>query len=205
LEGNGPPVGEYSREVAVNPYWEGKRVRLRAVEPSDAKHHFEIDRERDVDRNLEAVMPPNSMARAEKWTREASEKGFRDGDCFLFEIEALVSGEHVGAIDTHHCDPRVGKFEYGISIREGHRGKGYASEAILMVLRYYFLERRYQKCDIGVFEFNEGSVRLHERLGFMLEGRRRRHTFTGGEFHDMLLFGMTVEEFRERHPEYLDL
>ena len=50
---------------------------------------LEVDRERDVDRNLDQVFPPNSMARAEKWAREASERGFHDGDCFLFEIEAL--------------------------------------------------------------------------------------------------------------------
>jgi RimJ/RimL family protein N-acetyltransferase len=186
----------------VRPYWEGHRVRLRAIEPGDARHHFEIDRERDVDRNLDQVFPPNSVARAEKWAREASEKGFRDGDCFLFEIEALASGELVGTIDTHECDARAGTFGYGISVREQYRGKGFASEAILLVLRYYFLERRYQKCNVGVFDFNDASIRLHERLGFELEGRRRRHTYTGGAYHDLLLFGMTIEEFRERHPEY---
>lgn len=186
------------------PYWEGRRVRLRAVEPSDAEHHVAMDRERGTDRNLDAVMPPNSVARAEKWAREMAEQGFRDGDGFFFEIETLA-GEHVGAIDTHHCDPRAGRFEYGIALREAQRGKGYAAEAILLVLRYYFLERRYQKCDVGVFDFNDASIRLHERLGFVLEGRRRRHTFTGGAFHDMLLYGMTVEEFRERHPDYVTM
>lgn len=192
-------------EGVAKPYWEGKRVRLRAAEPSDAQHHFAIDRERGVDRNLDAVMPPNSMARAEKWTRGAAEQGFRDGDNFLFEIETLDGGDYVGAIDTHHCDPRAGRFEYGIALREAQRGKGYAAEAILLVLRYYFLERRYQKCDVGVFDFNEASIRLHERLGFVLEGRRRRHTFSGGAYHDMLLYGMTVEEFRERHPDYVTM
>lgn len=189
----------------MKPYWEGHRVRLRAIEPGDARFHFEVDRERDVDRNLDQVFPPNSMARAEKWVREASEKGFRDGDCFLFEIESLETGELVGSIDTHHCDARAGVFEYGISVREEQRGKGYASEAILLVLRYYFLERRYQKCNVGVFEFNEASLRLHERLGFELEGRRRRQTYTGGTYHDLLLYGMTTEEFRERHPDYLEM
>lgn len=189
----------------MKPYWEGERIRLRAIEPADARHHFDMDRERDIDRNLEAVMPPNSMARAEKWARESAEQGFRDGDCFPFEIEALDSGELVGSIDTHHCDARAGVFEYGIAIREEYRGRGYASEAVLLVLRYYFLERRYQKCNVGVFDFNDASVRLHERLGFEPEGRRRRQTYTGGAYHDLLLFGMTIEEFRERHPDYVTM
>lgn len=187
----------------MNPYWQGVRVRLRAVEPSDALHHFELDKERDTDRNLHAVMPPNSLARAEKWARDMSEAGFRDGDSFFFEIEALDSGETVGTIDTHDCDPRAGTFEYGISIRERFRGRGYAADAICLVLRYYFMERRYQKCNVGVYSFNETSQRLHERLGFRLEGRRRRSTYTGGEYHDMVLYGITIEEFRELHETYL--
>jgi RimJ/RimL family protein N-acetyltransferase len=189
----------------VKPYWEGELVRLRGIEPGDAKHHFEHDQERFIDRNLDAIMPPNSLARVEKWVREASETGFRDGDNFLFEIESLESGEIVGSIDTHHCDPRTGTFQYGISIRERFRSRGYASDAVLLVLRYYFLERRYQKCNIGVFSFNESSQRLHLNLGFLLEGRQRRVTFTGGRYHDMLLYGMTVEEFCDLHPQYVEI
>lgn len=189
----------------MRPYWEGKRVRLRAVEPSDARYHFETNRERDTDRNLEAVMPPSSFARTEKWAREVSERGFHDGDGFFFEIEALDSGEVVGSIDTHHCDPRTGTFSYGVSVREQYRGRGYASDAILLVLRYYFLERRYQKCNVGVFSFNTASQRLHDRLGFQMEGRQRRMTYTGGAYHDMVLYGMTIEEFQELHPDYLEM
>lgn len=189
--------------VCVKPYWEGMVVRLRGVEPSDARHHFEQDMERDVDRNQYAVMPPNSLARAEKWAREKSEAGFHDGDGFFFEIESLETGDIVGSIDTHDCDPRAGTFEYGVSIREQDRKRGYASDAICLVLRYYFLERRYQKCNVGAFSFNDASQRLHEHLGFRLEGRQRRSTFTGGAYHDLLLYGMTVEEFMEQHPDYV--
>jgi RimJ/RimL family protein N-acetyltransferase len=185
----------------VKPYWEGKVVRLRAVEPSDARHHFEHDRERNIDRNQHAIMPPNSLARAEKWARETSEAGCRDGDCFFFEIETMDTGQLVGSIATHHCDARAGTLEYGISISEEHRNRGYASDAICLVLRYYFLERRYQKCNIGVYSFNDASLGLHERLGFQPEGRQRRSTYTGGKYHDLLWYGMTIEEFTERHPD----
>lgn len=186
-------------------YWQGKVVRLRATEPEDAGHFFLINRERDVDRNLEMVMPPSSMARQREWTEKSAKEGFRNGHDFLFQIETLDSGQHVGSIDTHHCDPRVGTFEYGLSVREQYRGRGYASEAILLVLRYYFMELRYQKANPGVFTFNESSKRLHEKLGFVLEGTRRRVGYSGGQYHDMLLYGMTVEEFRELHNGYLNV
>ena len=51
---------------------------------------------------------------------------------------------------------------------------------------------------VTIFSFNEPSVRLHERLGFQLEGRIRRMAYTGGVHHDALIYGMTAEEFTER-------
>ena len=110
------------------------------------------------------------------------------------------SGEVVGDITTHHANPRVGTFAYGISGRRAHRGQGYAAEVITLVLRHYFHELRYQKGPVGVFAWNEPSIRLHEKLGFQQEGRLRRTVFTRGQFYDELIFGLTAEEFAARHP-----
>lgn len=188
---------------APHPYWQGNTIRLRALEPEDWEHFYQLNLERDVDRNLEMVWPPSSRARQKKWVEEKSATaGFTNDWEFQFLIETVESGQLVGSIDTHHCDIRQGTFEYGLSVRESFRGRGYAAEAILMVLRYYFLELRFQKANPGVFDFNQASIRLHEKLGFVLEGRRRRQSYSNGTYHDMLLFGMTVEEFCELHPEY---
>jgi RimJ/RimL family protein N-acetyltransferase len=88
---------------------------------------------------------------------------------------------------------------YGLSIRPAHRRQGYAFEAIPLVLRYYFHERRYQKVNAEVYAFNDASVHLHEKLGFVLEGRLRRMIYTNGQFHDALFYGMTREEFDARN------
>jgi RimJ/RimL family protein N-acetyltransferase len=184
-------------------FWEGKVVRLRGVEPEDAEQQNAMNTEADVDRNLDQVYPPQSLARVRKWSGELALRGF-EGDNYSFQIQSLETGELVGHIATHHCDPRVGVLSYGLSVNTPYRRKGYAADAICLVLRYYFQERRYQKANIGVFSFNDASQRLHERLGFTLEGRQRRTTFTKGEYADMLWYGMTVEEFRDKHPEYLE-
>lgn len=189
----------------MSEYWVGKLVRLRAMEPDDAEHFFLINRERDVDRNLEMVWPPSSLARQKSWVEEATKDGFGTNFEFKFIIEELESGEVVGSIDTHHCNPRQGTFEYGLAVREQFRGRGFASEAILMVLRYYFQELRFRKAEPGVFAFNDASMRLHEKLGFVHEGTRRLHGYSNGSFHDLHLFGMTDDEFAELHPDYLEL
>jgi RimJ/RimL family protein N-acetyltransferase len=176
--------------------WQGPRVRLRAfvAEDWETYHAWNVDDEQT--RNLDQIHFPQSASAARQWAeREAvREPG---GDNFRFVIEN-EHGEVVGDLSTHDCDPRVGAFSYGISIRPDQRGKGYAAEAIPLVLRYYFLEKRYQKVTVTIFSFNEPSVRLHERLGFQFEGRIRRTAYTGGAHHDALIYGMTVEEFAAR-------
>jgi RimJ/RimL family protein N-acetyltransferase len=89
-------------------------------------------------------------------------------------------------------------FEYGIEILNAFRRRGHASEAIRILLRKYFDEYRYQKVNTRVHEFNAASIALHEKLGFQHEGRVRRAVYTGGRHWDLLLFGLTVEEFRAR-------
>lgn len=174
--------------------WQGKRVRLRAIEPSDWEVYFAWNQDDDLARGVSgAPRLPQSAEAVREWARqEATRKPDGDGCRFVIANE---TGEMVGDITTHHCDPRVGAFWYGITIRREHRRRGYAADAITVVLRYYFQERRYQKVTAAVYSFNEASIRLHESLGFQAEGRIRRAIFTNGAYFDEIIYGLTVEEF----------
>jgi RimJ/RimL family protein N-acetyltransferase len=175
--------------------WQGERVRLRAVEPGDADLFFEWGQDTDVARADYFIEFPMSREAVRKWTAEQSSKEPK-GDEYRWTIETLT-GEPVGTINTHDCDPRVGTFRYGVAIGRAHWRKGYASEAIRLVLRYFFLELRYQKCTVEVYAFNEVSLQLHQKLGFCEEGRLRRTVYTGGQYYDEILLGMMAEEFAE--------
>jgi RimJ/RimL family protein N-acetyltransferase len=71
---------------------------------------------------------------------------------------------------------------------------------VLLVLRFMFDERRFQKCEARVYDYNSASISLHRKLGFVEEGRLRRHLFLAGEYRDEFIFGMTVEEFHQLYP-----
>lgn len=115
-------------------------------------------------------------------------------DEFRWMIETH-GGEVVGTIDAHTCKPRPVPFRYGIGIAREHRRKGYASEAIGLVLAYFFDELRYQKVNVEVYAFNDPSLALHRRLGFREEGRLRRMIRTQGHHFDEVILGMTSEEW----------
>ena len=180
-------------------YWQGTLVKLRGIEPSDWEHHFIWDKDSEMLRLVDHLYAPRSQEATKRWAEKMSLREVND-DTYFLEIENLA-GEHVGSISTHACDARNGTFQYGVAIRREHWRKGYASEAIKMVLRYFFQELRYQKVTTPIYSFNDASIRLHERLGFQLEGRLRRIIYTQGQFFDELFYGMTAEEFHEKYPQ----
>jgi RimJ/RimL family protein N-acetyltransferase len=63
------------------------------------------------------------------------------------------------------------------------------------VLRYFFHELRYPKVNVHIYDVNESSIALHQRLGFQEEGRLRRMGHTESRYYDWILMGLTREEF----------
>jgi RimJ/RimL family protein N-acetyltransferase len=179
-------------------FWQTNRIRLRQVEPEDWEVHFHWNMDSEGYRDVWQIPFPQSKASVKAWAEEAA-KAKPDKDSFSLQIELRDSGQLIGNISPHHCDARVGEFMYGIAIRREHRRMGYASEAMLLLLRYFFDELRYQKCTIDVYSWNEASISLHEKFGFSREGCIRRCLFTQGKHFDRLIYGMTIEEFRERY------
>lgn len=175
-------------------YWQGNLIRLRSIEPTDVEHFIRWNLNSERARHLDFVWPPTSRASMQTWVEDQSKQKL-EHDVFHWIIENRDC-EPVGSISTHDCNPRYGTFSYGIDIAPEHQRKGYASEAIQLVLGYYFEELRYQKVTVPVHSDNEPSIRLHEKLGFQREGTHRRMFYTHGYFVDIIWFGMTIEEFR---------
>jgi RimJ/RimL family protein N-acetyltransferase len=95
----------------------------------------------------------------------------------------------------HTKSHKNGTFSFGVIISGRHRRKGYAEDAVRLLLRYCFHERRFQKCNSACVHTNKASIALHKKVGFVEEGRRRRHLFFNGRYYDDVLFGLTREEF----------
>lgn len=179
--------------------WVGELVRLRGVEPEDWETFQRFDQNTTAMRMAEMVHPPRSAARQREWAQQTALKD-PDGDRFMLAIESLADGVLVGMTSTALIDHRAGRFMYGVALGSEHYRRGYASDAVPLLLNFMFGERRFHKCEASVWAFNEPSLALHRKLGFREEGRLKDHEFFAGRHHDVALFGMTAPEFAERHP-----
>jgi RimJ/RimL family protein N-acetyltransferase len=180
----------------------GQRVRLRAFEPEDMEIWAAEDKNRDTekDRCDDMIQLPRA---AWKLKEDFPTRLRREGEMetFRFIIENL-EGEAVGSINAHSVDARMGTFSYGLGVYHQHRHKGYASEAVLLLMRFYFMELRMHKCNVAVYAFNEASLGLHDHLGFVREGVRRECCYTKGRYWDDVEFGMTRAEFEGKYPQF---
>lgn len=178
--------------------WQGAAVRLRAIEPGDGEWFFAASADTEALRHSGGLLFPLSRAWYTDWAQQLATA--EPGDTAYRWVIENPAGEGVGTINTHSCDPRTGTFSYGLSVRAEHRRQGYGAAAIILVLRHYFAELRYQKATVHIYSFNAPALRLHERLGFQSEGRVRRTVYTQGLFFDECIFGLTAEEFAAGHP-----
>jgi RimJ/RimL family protein N-acetyltransferase len=178
----------------------GQLVRLRALEPSDAETLFRHRQDTEISRRDARIPWPQSLA-AIRHRLETPGDAQSTDDVEL--VIVTLDDQLVGGIDVQSTDRRNGTFSVGIGLAERSAwGKGYAKEAMLLVLRVMFHERRYQKCNLSVYAFNARALGLYRRLGFQEEGCRRRNYFTNGAYHDEIFFGMTREEFDALYPEW---
>jgi RimJ/RimL family protein N-acetyltransferase len=91
-----------------------------------------------------------------------------------------------------------GQMEIGYVLVPGERGKGYGSEAVMIMVDYLFLSmsdvvRIQAHTDVR----NAASQRILEKAGFKKEGTIRRGYFARGAWTDWFLYSILREEWKE--------
>ncbi len=59
----------------------------------------------------------------------------------------------------------------------------------------FFMERRLNKYSVSVLEGNEGSIKMHKKLGCEQEGVLKQNIYTNGRYYDEIYFGLTKEMY----------
>jgi len=75
------------------------------------------------------------------------------------------------------------------------RGKGYGTEAKMLLLGHAFRRLNLRKVYSNVCASNEASHRCQLRCGYVEEGRYRDDLYREGRYHDLLVLSATRESF----------
>jgi diamine N-acetyltransferase len=76
-------------------------------------------------------------------------------------------------------------------------GKGYGTEAILLLLDYAFGYLNFHRVAVGVVGFNEKALQFYQKVGFKKEGIQRDGYYHNFEYHDFVMMSILEDEFQE--------
>jgi RimJ/RimL family protein N-acetyltransferase len=140
---------------------------------------------------------PGTIARP--WTMEEFKEDVKNQD-HRYAVRIKASGELVGyaALTRTGLTQTVYPMTY---LKPEARGKGYGTELSALLADIAFLECNAHKFSTVIYGYNEASYRRYEKLGFVLEGRRRDEVYRMGRYWDMLYYGLLREEWErwEKH------
>lgn len=124
--------------------------------------------------------------------REARKMGNRyDFGIFLSDNNTLI-----GTIALYKFNPSM-KCILGYSLDKNQYGKGYATEAVRLILDFAFNEVGFHRVEAGAMPRNIGSTRVLEKVGFVKEGLARDYLQINGVWEDHYMFSMLESDWNK--------
>lgn len=164
-------------------YLKNDIVSIRVAEPNDAEQIYNWENDTEIWRDSETLVP-YSMHQIEQFLLNnndlVSEKQLR------LMIEDAKNENIVGCIDIYDYDIFNARTGIGILIDKKHRNKGYAKNAISLLMDYCFKVLLLNQIYVYTLKTNSISISLFESLGFERCGVRKQWYKTPSGFIDQV-------------------
>lgn len=104
---------------------------------------------------------------------------------------ALKNGRLIGLMGAHGIEWHNRICTTGALIGEKrYWGKGYGTDAKMILLEYLFNTLNMHKVCSGVIAYNKRSLRYSLHCGYKIEGVRKQHIFKRGRYWDLIELGL---------------
>jgi ribosomal-protein-alanine N-acetyltransferase len=165
-----------------------QRLLLRAAEPSDAEALHKCFSDPETMKYW-STLPHTTMAQSQKWL-ESMTSNPQNGILDFIIVESTTSMP-IGKIGIWSGN------EIGFMIARSHWRRGLVSEALEVVLPYFFNFPRLDLIEADVDPRNEASIGILTKFGFVETGRRERTFELGGVWMDSVDLALKREDFLE--------
>lgn len=165
-------------------FFTGKIIRLLPFEKEDIPLSLRWNNDEAIN-TFNGSRIPNSLLEQNDWY----EKTQHDKSKRKLVI-ANHEGEKVGMITLFNIDTKNQNCEIGIYISPEHQKKGYAREALNLLVSFCFYEMNMHKVYAKILSFNKPSVLLFESVGFKFEYAMKECFFTNGDFIDIAVYSI---------------
>lgn len=168
----------------------GKSITLRPVRDSDLDqlyaYHVDIDNRGDFF--------PRGILAQPVFHKRFQETGFWEKDDGMLVI-ASPDDEILGHIEFFKTVNYLDEYELSYQVYASEqRGKGVATEAVNLLVRYLFESKRVNRIRLVIAPGNIASRRLAEKCGFKHEGTARGAWYHKGAHRDVEIYAILHED-----------
>ena len=169
----------------------GQKINLRALEPEDLQFLFDTENDESF-WELSNTQTPFSKFLLKQYLENAHLDIFESKQLRLI-IEENTSNQPIGMIDLFDFNPQHKRAGIGILIQNEHQQKGFASEALLLLIQYCFTHLKLHQLYANITSDNTKSSALFTKHQFKKIGVKKDWIFTNTTFKDEILYQLIHE------------
>lgn len=113
--------------------------------------------------------------------------------------QSPTAGKPIGSLNMSRppLEAREGhrSTEFAIWLSEEYRSKGYGAEATNWAMDWAFNYAGIHRIELRSYSFNEAAIRLWEKVGFKLEGRKRESVWFQRAWYDTVMYAILEQDW----------
>ena len=169
---------------------EGENIKLRALEPEDLDLFYQLENDSTIWK-ISQTYTPFSKHILSRYLENAHQDIFTAKQLRLM-IEK--DGVSIGTIELFDFEPIHMRAGLGIWIvQESDRRKGYAKEALRLMIEYAFFKLQLNQLYCNISASNQPSINLFSSLDFMLIGAKKKWNKSPNGWEDELMFQLLCD------------
>lgn len=169
----------------------GNRIHLRALEPEDLDFLFSVEND-GYFWEVSSTQTPFSKHLLKQYIANAHLDIYAAKQLRLI-IATNDTNETIGMIDLFDYSPQHHRAGIGILVINGHQNKGYASEALELLIPYCFNTLNLHQLFANITSDNISSLALFKKYNFIKVGIKKQWLYISGTYKDELLFQLINE------------
>lgn len=175
----------------MDKFLENERIRLRAVNPDDARVMWDV--ESDSSQWLQNCMAaPLSAHNIAEYALNYDADPFSTGQLRLI-IETIDNKETIGIIDLYEISAQNRNAFVGIYVMPKFRKSGFGEESIEILKKYAFYVLNLNQLGAKIVYNNKGSINLFKKCGFIQSGMLPDWIQSGSKTMDLYLFTINLD------------
>lgn len=167
------------------------QINIRPWKEGDEDSLVKYANNKNIARNLRDFFPhPYTMSDARTWI------AFNKDLLPALNMAIVLNKEVVGGVgivlmeDIHRKNAELGYW-----IAEPFWGRGFATEAVKMMVDYTFQHYDVTRIFASTFDYNIASQKVLEKTGFKKEARLRKALFKNGRYADEIIMALLKEDY----------